>query len=216
MNDIFILWPTARPEQAANTAQLWFENAASKGRLRFYFNTTKASESLQFLGNKVLVDDKASGVCNALHALCSDLTCDETDVVVVASDDVYAPLNWDVLIAAVLRCKPGMLWVDDGWHKDRNIIAVPICDGGTFNKLNKIIYHPSYNHLWADNELWQNCKDLDLLVDMRENLLFEHKHYYAGKRHTDEVDAKALEWQEKDRQNWIKRSKLSVQERLAV
>ena len=217
MKDFHILWATARPKQAAETYQVWYGNARDKWRLHFRFNTVESAGELDLPRvDAVLTDPDRIGVCNALYKLTQPLEVDNDDVVIVASDDVYPPLNFDTLLDAVLTCKRGMLWVGDGWHTNRDIIAVPICDGQTFKTLNKVIYHPSYHHLWSDNELWQNCKDLSLLVDMRDRLTFEHKHYYAGKRRTDAVDAKIQSWQVSDRENWAKRSKMPVEDRLKV
>lgn len=210
-----MLWPTARPDQAAKTHQVWYENARDRRRLKIHFSTTTPSDALNVPGmERIVVDHKCNGVCGALHELCQTINPDDNDVIVVVSDDIHPPPEWDVAVDAALERKRGMLWVADGWHDDRAIIAMPICDGATFKRLNRIIYHPSYRHLWSDNELHQNCKDLGLLVDVRHELPFEHRHYYAGKRHVDAVDVKIQSWQERDRQNWIKRSKMTVEERL--
>ena len=81
-----------------------------------------------------------------------------------------------------------------------------------------IIYHPRYNHMYSDSELYLNLKDLDLLIDDRINdeTTFEHHHYAAGKRNADGADqAYHMKWKE-DELLWNQRKNMKVEERLKV
>ena len=216
MSKVFLLWATARPQEASSAYQEWFGAAKARKDICAYFNTTASPELFELPGVvRVTVDPAKTGICKALHALCTSINPDADDIVVVASDDVKPPQHWDCLVREALTKQRGMLAVSDGWHDHREIIAIPICDGETFGKLNKIIYHPSYHHWWSDNELYLNCLRLGLLVEGKDTIRFEKSHYFAGKRSPDQVDKKIQGWEAEDRKNFHARSKLTTKERLS-
>ena len=81
-----------------------------------------------------------------------------------------------------------------------------------------VIYHPAYNHMFSDCELYNNLKDLNLLYDDRLNdeTTFEHLHYAAGKREADQADqAYNAKWGEDDT-TWKKRQSMTAEERIIV
>jgi hypothetical protein len=89
---------------------------------------------------------------------------------------------------------------------------------GCLKKLNMIIYHPAYNHMFSDTELYDNLKDLNLLYDDRLNdeTVFEHLHYAAGKRNADGADqAYNAKWKD-DEITWNQRKMMPVEERILV
>jgi hypothetical protein len=97
-------------------------------------------------------------------------------------------------------------------------ITIPIMTYGCLKKLNMTIYHPAYNHMFSDCELYMNLKDLGLLYDDRINdeTTFEHLHYAAGKRQADGADqAYNAKWGEDDI-TWNKRKLMEVEKRILV
>jgi hypothetical protein len=89
---------------------------------------------------------------------------------------------------------------------------------GCLKKLNMTIYHPAYNHMFSDCELYNNLKDLSLLYDdrMNDDTTFEHLHYAANKRNPDDADrAYNAKWGE-DQATWDKRKLLPVEERIKI
>jgi hypothetical protein len=97
-------------------------------------------------------------------------------------------------------------------------ITIPIMTYGCLKKLNMTIYHPAYNHMFSDCELYMNLKELNLLYDDRLNdeTTFEHLHYAAGKRQPDGADqAYNQKWKE-DEITWNIRKLLPVEERIKI
>jgi hypothetical protein len=85
--------------------------------------------------------------------------------------------------------------------------------------MNKIIYHPYYNHLCSDAELYLNAKELNLIIDERKDdkdYIFQHFHWSNGKRNADINDKNYYSQFESDKQKWEKRKKMSLNERLVV
>lgn len=90
--------------------------------------------------------------------------------------------------------------------------------GSALEKMNKIIYHPIYHHMFSDCELYLTAKDLGLLIDDRINdsTTFEHHHHAAGKRRPDGFDQSYYgKWKE-DELTWNNRKFLSTNEKLFV
>jgi hypothetical protein len=72
--------------------------------------------------------------------------------------------------------------------------------------------------MFSDCELYDNLKDLGLLYDDRINdtTVFEHLHYAAGKRNSDQADqAYNAKWAE-DEITWNNRKLLPVEKRIEI
>jgi hypothetical protein len=164
------------------------------------------------------------GVCYPSYQLSSTLEYNENDIIVFASDDFMAPQNWDEYLINKLQNKEGGLMVRDGYQKPDSsnmlhpAITIPIMTGGCLTQLNKTIYHPAYCHMFSDCELYNNLKDLGLLIDDRmvDETMFEHHHYAAGKRNADQNDqAYNIKWKD-DEVTWNRRKNMPVSERVKV
>jgi hypothetical protein len=150
--------------------------------------------------------------------------CKDDDIVVFASDDFMAPQGWDTYLIDKLKERTSALFVRDGYQLPDSsnmlhpAITIPIMTYDCLLKINRAIYHPSYNHMFSDCELYLTLKDLGLLYDDRLNdeTTFEHHHYAAGKRTADQADqAYNNKWKE-DEITWNKRKDMSVEERILV
>ena len=81
-----------------------------------------------------------------------------------------------------------------------------------------VIYHPVFNHMFSDCELYNNLKDLNLLYDDRLNdtTIFEHLPHASGKRNADQADqAYNAKWKE-DELTWNQRKLMPVEQRILV
>lgn len=202
---IYLLWPTIRPDVFKETYKIWESRAVSN------FTTITNTDIYDRIG-----------VCAPSYKLSSTLIANEDDIVILASDDFYPPIHWDEYVINKLSGKTGALFVNDGYQlpDSSNMkypsITIPIMTYGCLLKLNKIIYHPEYNHMFSDSELYLNLKELDLLIDDRKGKEFTHNHWVNGKRNADIIDGQYnLKWKD-DENTWNRRRKLPVEERIKI
>jgi len=232
---IHILWCTLRPAQFKEMHSEWIKRANNPENIQTYVAVNweqHASELKDYLKNNYLItlNTNKIGVCYPSHQLSSNLgvkmgNCQDDDIVVFASDDFMAPQGWDTYLINKFENKGDVgLMVRDGYQLPDSTnmlhpaITIPIMTYGCLKKLNMTIYHPAYNHMFSDCELYMNLKDLGLLYDDRINdeTTFEHLHYAAGKRQADGADqAYNAKWNEDDI-TWNKRKLMEVEKRILV
>jgi len=231
---IHILWCTLRPSQFINMHQEWMKRAENPDNIQTYVAVNweeHANELRDYLKKNYLItlNTNRIGVCYPSYQLSSNLgikmgQCKDDDIVVFASDDFLAPQGWDTYLIDKLKGKTTALFVRDGYQLPDSsnmlhpAITIPIMTYDCLLKINRAIYHPSYNHMFSDCELYLTLKDMDLLYDDRLNdsTTFEHLHYAAGKRNADQADqAYNSKWKE-DEVMWNKRKNMSVEERILV
>jgi hypothetical protein len=231
---IHILWCTLRPSQFINMHQEWMRRAENPENIQTYVAVNweqHANELRDYLKKNYLItlNTNRIGVCYPSYQLSSNLgvnmgQCKDDDIVVFASDDFMAPQGWDTYLIDKLKERTSALFVRDGYQLPDSsnmlhpAITIPIMTYDCLLKINRAIYHPSYNHMFSDCELYLTLKDLGLLYDDRLNdeTTFEHHHYAAGKRTADQADqAYNNKWKE-DEITWNKRKDMSVEERILV
>jgi hypothetical protein len=232
---IHILWATIRPEQFKNAHSEWIRRSEAPDNIQTYVAVNweqHATELKDYLKNNFLItlNTNKIGVCYPSYQLSSNLgikmgSCKDDDIVVFASDDFMAPEGWDTYLVNKLEDKGDVcLMCLDGYQLPDSsnmlypAITIPIMTYGCLKKLNMTIYHPAYNHMFSDCELYMNLKELNLLYDDRLNdeTTFEHLHYAAGKRQPDGADqAYNQKWKE-DEITWNIRKLLPVEERIKI
>ena len=232
---IHILWCTLRPAQFQHAHTEWIKRADSPEKIQTYVavNWKEHADQLREYLNKnylITVNTNKIGVCYPSYELSSKLgikmgVANDNDIVVFASDDFMAPQGWDTYLINKLNGKGDVgLMVRDGYQLPDSsnmlhaAITIPIMTYGCLKKLNMTIYHPVYNHMFSDCELYNNLKDLGLLYDDRINdtTIFEHLHHAAGKRNADGADqAYNAKWKD-DGITWNNRKLLPVEERIKV
>ncbi len=232
---IHILWCTLRPAQFKQMHSEWIKRANNPENIQTYVAVNweqHAGELKEYLKNNYLItlNTNKIGVCYPSHQLSSNLgikmgSCKDDDIVVFASDDFLAPQDWDTYLINKFENKGDVgLMVRDGYQLPDSTnmlhpaITIPIMTYGCLKKLNMTIYHPAYNHMFSDCELYMNLKDLGLLYDdrMNDETTFEHLHYAAGKRNADQADqAYNAKWGEDDI-TWNKRKLMEVEKRILV
>lgn len=232
---IHILWATIRPQQFKEMHLEWIKRADNPENIQTYVAVNweqHATELKDYLKNNYLitVNTNKIGVCYPSYQLSSNLgtkigKCEDSDIVVFASDDFLAPQGWDTYLFNKLKDKGDVgLMVRDGYQLPDSsnmlhpAITIPIMTWGCLRKMNGVIYHPEYNHMFSDCELYLTLKDLGMLLDDRLNDIttFEHLHYAAGKRNADQADqAYNAKWKE-DELTWNRRKIMSVEERIKL
>lgn len=231
---IHILWATIRPEIFKSAHYEWVKRSRDPKNIRTYVAVNwkeHADQLKEYLVNDYLItlNSNKIGVCYPSYELSSNLgskmgTCKDDDIVIFASDDFLPPNNWDDYLIDKFKNKSGVLMVRDGYQLPDSsnmlnpAITIPIMTFESLLKLNKIIYHPIYNHMFSDTELYINALDLGILIDdrMNDETVFEHLHYAAGKRNADGADkAYNNKWQE-DEITWNKRKNMTAEERIKI
>ena len=232
---IHILWCTLRPEQFKSAHSEWIKRADNPQNIQTYVavNWQQHSDILrEYLKSNFLItlNTNKIGVCYPSYQLSSNLgikmgVAKDDDIVIFASDDFMAPQGWDTYLLNKFNGKGDVgLMVRDGYQLPDSsnmlhaAITIPIMTYGCLKKMNMVIYHPSYNHMFSDCELYNNLKELGLLYDdrMNDNTIFEHLHYAANKRNADQADqAYNAKWKD-DEITWNKRKLLPVEERIKI
>ena len=167
MNKIHILWPTLRPLMFLEAHKEWIRRAKNPENIQTYVavNWTKDADQLrEYLKANYLITLNTNniGVCYPSYQLSSNLgikmgKCSDDDIVIFASDDFMAPVGWDEYLINKFKDKGDVgLFVRDGYQLPDSsnmkevVISLPILTYGCLIKLNMIIYHPSYNHMYSD------------------------------------------------------------------
>lgn len=222
---IYILWCTIRPQQFLNFHQEWIKRSTGNIKIKTLVavNWQEHADILKDFETVVVKTDKI-GVCYPSYVLSSNLSCEnDNDVIVFASDDFLPPQNWDSYVTEKLKEKDGCLFVPDGYQLEDSsnmidpCITIPIMNWGCLKRLNKIIYHPAYNHMFSDNELHLNCKEMGLLINCYpDGIQFLHVHHSAGLRGVDMADKHYHSKWKDDQETWNRRKKITLEERLKV
>jgi len=230
---IHLLWCTIRTANFPNVHKFWIDRLKDKKSVKTHVLVSTQTES-NFLqqyfdsikhDNRVLIyQPPYPGVCLPSYKLSSTLEFVDSDIVIFGSDDFTPPQNWDEYLSQKLNDKEGVLMVRDGYQLPDSsnmlhpAITIPIMTGSALEKMNKVIYHPAYHHMFSDCELYLTAKDLGLLIDdrIKDSTTFEHHHHAAGKRKADAFDQSYYgKWRE-DEVSWNKRKFLPTKEKLIV
>lgn len=224
---IYVLWCTIRPAQFVKFHEEWLKRAKNPSNIitKVAVNWEQHKTDLSsYIKEVEVVTTNRIGVCYPSYQLSSKLECEkDSDIVVFASDDFLPPDNWDEYLVNKLEGKDGCLFVPDGYQLEDSsnmidpCITIPLMTYGCLKKLNKVIYHPAYNHMFSDNELFLNCRDLGMIINgYHDGIQFLHVHHSAGLRGVDEADKHYhAKWRE-DQDRWNTRKLLPIEERLKV
>lgn len=123
------------------------------------------------------------------------------NLLVCISDDFVCPDFWDTLLLAGLQGKEDyVVKTQDGLQP--YIITLPIMDRAFYNRLGHI-YHPSYVHMYGDEELAEVGKMLNRTIV--KPYYFRHNHYTTGINPKDEVNVKNDSFMMVDKETYQKR-----------
>lgn len=234
---IHLLWCTIRPGQFIQSHKEWISRSTNPNIITTYVavnweqHREEIKKYLDTSKNYIMnLNTSKVGVCGPSYQLSSSLgikmgKCTDTDIVVFASDDFIPPVGWDEYLKNKLEgVGDKALFVRDGYQLPDSsnmlhpAITIPIMTYGCLRKMNGVIYHPSYCHMFSDCELYDNLVDLGLLLDDRitDETIFEHHHHAAGKRNADQADQMYhMKWKE-DEDMWNIRKTYPVEKRILV
>lgn len=224
MKKIIVLWPTIRPDMFIQTVNDWIERSVYEDSI-FYLPRVKDVNQAVTIGRacngyRVYPSIGNKSVPSAMYAQCLTLNCDDDDIILNTQDDQYPPNKWDEIVREQFADHDGAVFFRDGIQEYPSPTCVmPCLTFKALKKLNRIIYHPDYEHLWPDTEYYYNCVELGIMKDVRQtrpDILFEHRHPCNGKRPADDVDALISSSEAADRATYERRMKLSLTERLKV
>lgn len=230
---IHLLWCTIRTGNFSNVHKIWFDRTTQKDLvkchvlvstqneanfLKQYFDTIKQNSRIE------VFQPPYPGVCLPSYKLSSTLEFKSDDIIIFGSDDFTPPQNWDEYLIGKLTGKDGVLMVRDGYQLPDSsnmlhpAITIPIMTGLALDKMNKVIYHPAYHHMFSDCELYNTSKELDLLIDdrMKDSTIFEHHHHASGKRRPDQFDQSYYAKWKDDEITWNQRKLMPVEQRTLV
>lgn len=232
---IHILWCTLRTQQFKNMHSEWIKRSDNPSNIETYVAVNwqeHENELKDYLKDNFLISLNTDriGVCYPSYQLSSRLgvdmgQCKDDDIVVFASDDFMAPQGWDTYLINKLKDKGNVgLMVRDGYQLPDSsnmlhpAITIPIMNYGCLKSMNMIIYHPAYNHMFSDCELYNNLKDMGMLYDDRlyDETIFEHLHYASGKRQADDADKIYNSKWAVDDKTWQERKLMSVEKRIEI
>jgi hypothetical protein len=230
---IHLLWCTIRTGNFPNVHKIWIDRTKQKENVKCHVLVSTQNEAtfLKQYFDAIKQDNRIEvyqppypGVCLPSYKLSSTLEFNSDDIIVFGSDDFTPPQNWDEYLIQKLNGRDGVLMVRDGYQLPDSsnmlhpAITIPIMTGSALERMNKVIYHPSYSHMFSDCELYNTSKELGLLIDdrMQDTTIFEHHHWAANKRTPDSNDQSYhTKWKE-DELTWNKRKNMPVEERILI
>ncbi len=222
MNSIRVLWPTIRPEEALRQSARWLELSANPDQVEIIFGVNTNQDWIKIGLEKrphssaFLFKDARPGVTATATEL-SRLPVDDSDIIVLASDDFEAFMGWDRLIALELSGAYDAL-IADGYKIGTNIVPIPIVNGVLLKRLNGILYHPDYRHFISDQELFDVLTEMRVIKDRRGcgMICFQHRHWSFKGRKKDQFDERNNTWWNEDKATYERRKKMSLEEKLRI
>lgn len=220
---IYLISATIRPEEYKKTEKIWREKSYNDADIvsKVIVDTPEHEKILSSHYDCDVYGIKAGGITKPLTQLTRDMVnwVEDDDIIIVLSDDFYPPKHWDKYLREFFNKNLGALSVkidglNDGSRDD--IISIPILDGYTLKSLNGYVYHPAYNHLYSDNELYDNLKYLNLLhIDTDPSSpKFKHAHWTTGDRSKDVHDKNTHMYVNEDKKLYFKRKKMNFTDRV--
>lgn len=112
-------------------------------------------------------------------------------VLILNSDDVFAPARWDLLLAAAIgdAQRDAVVQVSTGGQADqRGVFTVQILTRARYQRLGYVLC-PAYQSMYADTEFSEHARLDGVVIDAR-HLRFEHRHPNCSPTPWDEVYAR--------------------------
>lgn len=181
-----IVHPGARPQAWREIHDQWLSHADRPDDVQYVLVTDPRwgfeeagdikglrvqDDCISNLGRRCYVDAVNTGALQATG-----------DVVIVIADDQYPCEHWDTLLdefiwqAGKIPDKGCVIHVRNGTPMDeRKMLPLPII---TRNRIDRLgyIFHPGYESMYADNDLYEHAAHDGVLIDARHLPIFPHRH----------------------------------------
>jgi hypothetical protein len=224
---IKLLWATIRMDMFRENHAEWMKNAKDVSKIQTYVavnNEEQKSILLEYDESLdiVVIGDQNFGVAKPLYEITKNLQGQPNDIIVATFDDVHSFPDWDVFLYDCFKDHDGAIYLNDGVqspdnHKDY-LITIPCMTFSCLEKINKIIFHPVYDHFFGDDEFTGILRDLKVLKDCRgyDKPAFRHFHSSNRLRPQDDVDARNYSRLEFDRAKFWIRTGYTLEEKLQL
>lgn len=168
-----------RPAQALNCINLWLTRFSKENKIEYVLSldTDDASNYLSVIPRMHrLVDAKVVVKQNksVVPALNNGAKVSTGDVLIYLSDDFECPENWDrELVKVIGNKKEFAIWVADGLQN--SIMTIHMLSRAYYERLG-YMYYPEYFSVYADNDITEQAKKDNVMINAR-HLLFKHNHH---------------------------------------
>lgn len=171
-----------RADKAHKTKERWMSYAVNKD-IQWLISLDEDDPFLpkyKSLFDAVIINNNS----NLVQAVNAAIPKIDGDLVIVVSDDFDCPQRWDEILKSVLpfTTPEAAIYVNDGLTWGQRCMTLPILTKSLIDKLG-YIYYPRYSGLHADNDLYEVCEKLGVIVSL--DIIFQHNHYTTGKTAID-------------------------------
>jgi len=180
-----------RPKMAMDAYILWLDRFSGTHQIEYFLSVDHDDprrydyvERFKNTGVTVVINQNRSLV-DAVNNAAKLIT---GDCIVVVSDDFECPDDWDILLSmfvATVETPLYSLQVNDGYSHPERLTTIPIISKDLYKRLG-YVYNPLYFSMWVDNDLYETCDKMGVLVNVP--VLFQHKHWANNKRTKDQTD----------------------------
>jgi len=202
---IAICHSTARPDGWQESWSAWQAKRSDPGLFYEYVLCMDArhAEHLPRLPHEYhrTVVNYGRECCNVAHNVAASVT--SAPLIVIGADDVFPCQDWDIkLLKAVQRAGktlPGkfdelstddfVIWVSTGNPNDKNLILIPILSRARFLRYGYAVWD-EYPSVCADNDFSMMADRDGVIIDARDFIRFEHRHFTVTGEAPDEVYAR--------------------------
>lgn len=201
---ISIIYPSRnRPHLLSTTIKRWISNADLLQPIQVLVSLDSDDKTRP---DELWVDDVKIEIIigenrSAIDAINRAAPISIGHILFVISDDTECFSGWDTKLLKEVEGKTDWILKTQDGIQDY-IITNPIMDRAYYNRTG-YIYHPSYQHLFADTEL--TCVADLLNRKIKSNLMFKHNHYSVNGTAPDDLHKRNDATWKQGEENFIKR-----------
>jgi hypothetical protein len=211
---ILIKFPTrGRKDKFFQVLNVYYQLASNKDNMEFQITIDSDDETMN---NEIVLSKLTEyknlkytlGVSkNKIHAVNRDLIIGNSDIILLASDDMIPKVMGydDIIRNKMIELYPdtdGVLWFNDGHQKNKlNTLCIL---GRKYYERFDYIYHPDYTSLWADNE-FMDVANLLKKQTYSDQIIIKHEHPDVGFGQRDFVHFDNSKFDNIDRNIYLKR-----------
>lgn len=175
-----------RPVHARKCYDYWMLQASNNHQYEWIVSLSKGDPEIDNYyhafanSTAVLIVSSTKNMVQATNEA-AKLTAGE--LMILVSDDMFAPIHWDerILHKYEMIDGPGILQVNDGITTLK--LTIPIMNRLAYAKLG-YMYHPGYISMYADDDLRRTAIRHGMYYNGTD-ILIEHRHYTVGKSKFD-------------------------------